>query len=58
MENVTFPSFPEPKEVNPIQDGPFRGCSSMGWGQQKGPLSLKSVTHTIQWWNLAQLYYT
>ena len=48
MENVTFPSFPEPKEVNPIQDGPFRGCSSMGWGQQKGPLSLKSVTHTMQ----------
>ena len=25
-----------------------------GWGGgQKGPLSLKSVTHILQWWNLA-----
>ena len=28
-----------------------------GWGGQKGPPpSLKSVTHILQWWNLAQLY--
>ena len=25
-------------------------------GGQKGPPSLKSVTHSLQWWNLAQLY--
>ena len=30
---------------NPIQDGPFRGCSRMGG---KKPLSLKSVAHTIE----------
>ena len=36
---------------NPIQDGLFRGCSRMG-------RSLKSVTHIIQWWKLAQLYLT
>ena len=42
---------------NPIQDGLFRGCSRMG-GSQKGPTSLKSVTHIPQWWNLAQLYLT
>ena len=29
--------------VNPVQDGPFRGCSWMGGGK-KAP-SLKSVTH-------------
>ena len=29
-----------------------------GWGDQKGPPSLKSVTHILQWWNLAQLYLT
>ena len=40
---------------NPIQDGPFRGCSWMG--DKKDP-SLKSVTHILQWWNLAQLYLT
>ena len=34
--------------VNPIQDGPFRGCSR----------SPKSVTHTPQWWNFAWLYHT
>ena len=34
----------------PIQDGLFRGCSRMG----RGP----SVTHILQWWNLAQLYLT
>ena len=32
---------------NPIQDGLFWGCSRMGGGQ-KGPLSLKSVTHILQ----------
>ena len=25
---------------------------------QKGPLSLKSVTHILQWWNLTELYLT
>ena len=29
-----------------------------GWGGQKGPPSLKSVIHILQWWNLAQLYLT
>ena len=29
-----------------------------GWGVAKRPPSLKSVTHIIQWWNLAQLYLT
>ena len=30
-----------------------------GWGGgQKGSPSLKSVTHILQWWNLAQLYLT
>ena len=27
-------------------------------GGQKGSLSLKSVTHILEWWNLAQLYLT
>ena len=27
-------------------------------GGQKGPNSLKSVTHILQWWDLAQLYLT
>ena len=34
--------------LNPIQDGLFRGCSRMGGGGQKGPTSLKSVTHILQ----------
>ena len=42
---------------NPIQDGLFWGCSRM-WGTFLGPNSLKSVTHILQWWNLAQLYLT
>ena len=42
---------------NPIQDGHFRGCSRMG-GVGEGLPSLKSVTHILQWWNLAQLYLT
>ena len=41
--------------INPIQDGLFRCYSRMGGGQ-KGPHSIKSVTHILQWWNLAQLY--
>ena len=44
---------------NPIHDGHFRGCSRMVcWGLdgQKGPPLLKSVTRTLQWWNLAELY--
>ena len=31
----------------PIQDGPFWSCSRMG-GEQKGPTSLKSVTHMMK----------
>ena len=38
--------------------GFFGGCSRIGVGGQKGPPSLKSVTHILQWWNLAQLYLT
>ena len=39
---------------NPIQDGHSRGCSWMrgGRGGKKTP-SLKTVTHILQWWNLA-----
>ena len=37
--------------------GFFGAAHGWGWGQ-KGPLSLKSVTHILQWWNLAQLYLT
>ena len=33
--------------INPIQDGHFWGCSGMGGGQ-KGPSSLKFVTHILQ----------
>ena len=46
--------------VNPIQDGLFRGWSRM-WGcggGAKRPPSLKSATHILQWWNLAQFYLT
>ena len=32
--------------------------ASYGWGGQKGPPSLKSVTNILQWWNLEQLYLT
>ena len=35
---------------NPIQDGFFLGCLRMGRDL--------SVTHILQWWNLAQLYLT
>ena len=47
--------------LNPIQDGLFTGYSRMGEGGgvgKKVPLFLKSVTHILQWWNLAQLYFT
>ena len=54
---VMFGCFFYLSHFNPIQDGLFRGCSRMWWGQ-KGPLSLKSVTDILQWWNLAQLYLT
>ena len=43
-------------KLNPIQDGLFRGCSPMEGS--KRPPSLKSVTHILQWWSLAQLYLT
>ena len=39
----------KPQNINPIQDGPFQGCSQMG---RKG-----SVTHNLQWWNLAVIPY-
>ena len=48
------------RNPHPIQDGLFRGCSQMervgGGGRQKAP-SLKSVTHIVQWWNLAVIPY-
>ena len=44
-------------KFNPIQDGLFWGCSGMVGGQNGSP-SLKSVTHILQWWNLAKLYLT
>ena len=34
-------------DFNPAQDG-----------QKASPPSLKSVTHILQWWNLAELYFT
>ena len=44
---------------DPIQDGLFRGCSRMArGGGQKGPPSLKSVTHIQQRSKFAQLYLT
>ena len=43
--------------INPIQDGLFWGCSRMG-GPFCPPPYLKSATHILQWWNLAQLYLT
>ena len=42
--------------LNPIQQ-PFQGCSWMR-ESQKAPPSLKSATHILQQWNLAQLYLT
>ena len=45
------------RTVNPIQDGLFRGCSRIGEGAFWPP-SLKSATHILQWWNLAQSYLT
>ena len=45
-------------DLNPIQDGHIWGCSRMGGGGVKRPPSLKSITHILQWWNLAQLYPT
>ena len=45
---------------NANQHGLFQGCSRMGCsrvGAKMSP-SLKSATHTLQRWNLAQLYLT
>ena len=39
--------------INPIHNGPFWGCSRMV-GPRRAPY-LKSGTHILQWWNLAQL---
>ena len=36
--------------------GPAHGGMGGGGGGQKGPPSLKSVTHILKWWNLAELY--
>ena len=36
------------KNICPIQDGHFRGCSRMGGGRGKKPSSLKSFTHILQ----------
>ena len=44
MENSFF--------INCIQDGLFWGCSQME-EQKDPPLSIKSVTHILQWWNFA-----
>ena len=45
--------------LNPTQDENFRGCSRMrGRGPKKPPPTLKSVTHILQWWNVAQLHLT
>ena len=32
--------------INPIQDGLFRGCSRMGWGPKRTPLTKIRHTHT------------
>ena len=50
-------SFPIDFAFNPIQDGPLWGCSRIGEGK-KGPFSLKSGIHILQWWNLVDLYLT
>ena len=45
--------------INPIKDRLFQGCSWLwrGRGSAKRPYpSLKSATHILQRWNLAQLY--
>ena len=39
-----------------LKIGLFGADHGLGGGVHKGPPSLKSVTHTLQWWNLAQLY--
>ena len=49
--------------INPIQDGSFRGCSWIvvvvgggeGQASKKPSPSFKSVTHILQWWNLPYL---
>ena len=48
------------QNFNPIQDGLSWACSWIGEGGGGGkvPPSLKSVTHILQWSNLAQLYLT
>ena len=44
---------------NPIQDVHYWGCSRISGGKTTPPpSSLKSVTHIIQWWSLAQLCLT
>ena len=44
--------------LNPTQDENFRGFSRMrGRGPKKPPPTLKSVTHILQWWNVAVIPY-
>ena len=49
---------------NAIQDGIFWGCSRMAGRRgakmppPPAPILPKSVTHILQWWNLAYLYVT
>ena len=44
--------------IKPIQSGLPQGCSRIFGGSKKSPPFLKSVTHILQWWKLAQLYNT
>ena len=47
-----------PKDLTLFRMGFFGAFCRLGGGAKKAPPSLKSVTHILQWWNLAQLYFT
>ena len=61
--HTKFTSSSTTTEFNPIQDGFFRGCWQRGMGRGGGgakstpPPCLKSLTHILQWWNLAVIPY-
>ena len=57
VNNTSWNSLTNIFSVNDIQVGSFLGCSRIGDAKMP-PLSLKSVTHNLQWWNLARLYLT
>ena len=57
VNNTSWNSLTNIFSVNHIQVGSFLGCSRIGDAKMP-PLSLKSVTHNLQWWNLARLYLT